>query len=455
LNARGEPASPIWLTAGLSYKFVFAPSTDTDPPTSPIRTIDNVSGVNDTSITIDQWIASGLTPTYVTASSFTVAGDQTSNFQVGRRIKATVTAGTVYGTISSSAFGALTTVGVTLDSGALDSGLSAVSYGILTNTNPSLPAIIDSNVQSQKSTYFTTGGTSTAYTLTPIPAIASLVAGQRFNVNFNATAGVTPTLAISGLTAKSLKIYDGLGVKQSASATSIISAMISDVEYDGTDYVVLNKLTTTPIVNITVITANGNFTTPANITTATVFKITLIGGGGGGGGTNGAAAIGGGGGAGGVITFYIAGLSPSTAYAVLIGAAGTAGGATGTSGGTGGTTQITLPGPLVYTALGGVGGVGTTSATIAKTAAQGSYSINAATGVFTYQVNGETGMNNTIANGAGGASTPYGTGGYGGVTGSGAGVVGTGNGIGGGGGIGAAAVGGAGTLGLFIAEWVA
>jgi hypothetical protein len=140
LNSRGEPSSPIWLTAGQAYKFVFAPSTDTDPPTSPIRTIDNIAGINDASISIDQWVSSGVTPTYVSASSFTLAGDQTTNFQVGRRLKLTVTAGTVYGTIATSVFGALTTIGVTLDSGALDAGLSAVSYGLLTNTNQSLPA---------------------------------------------------------------------------------------------------------------------------------------------------------------------------------------------------------------------------------------------------------------------------------------------------------------------------
>ena len=142
LNARGEPASPIWLTEGLTYKFVFSPSTDTDPPTAPIRTIDNVTGVNDVEGTADQWIASGITPTYISATQFTLPGDQTSAFHVGRRVKCTVTAGTVYGTIATSAYAALTTIGVTLDSGSLDSGLSAVEYGLLTNTNISLPAIV-------------------------------------------------------------------------------------------------------------------------------------------------------------------------------------------------------------------------------------------------------------------------------------------------------------------------
>ena len=48
LNARGEPQNMsgislgVWLPPNLSYKFVLAPSTDTDPPTNPYWTIDNV-----------------------------------------------------------------------------------------------------------------------------------------------------------------------------------------------------------------------------------------------------------------------------------------------------------------------------------------------------------------------------------------------------------------------------
>jgi hypothetical protein len=141
LDSRGEPAQPIWLTEGLEYKVVFTSSTDTDPPTSPIWDVDNVTGINDASVAIDQWIDSGVTPTYVNATQFTLPGDQTSAFQVNRRIKATVTAGTVYGYISASVFGALTTVTVVLDSGTLDSGLSAVQYGLITPTNTSLRAL--------------------------------------------------------------------------------------------------------------------------------------------------------------------------------------------------------------------------------------------------------------------------------------------------------------------------
>jgi hypothetical protein len=53
--------------------------------------------------------------------------------------------------------------------------------------------------QEQTYTAFTTGGTSTAYTLTPSPAITAYAVGQSFWVNFNAASGAAPTLTISGV----------------------------------------------------------------------------------------------------------------------------------------------------------------------------------------------------------------------------------------------------------------
>lgn len=149
LNNQGYPASAgnvieIWLTSGSSYKFVLAPSTDTDPPQNPVWSRDNISGVNDVTATASEWIL-GPTPTFISGTQFTLVGDQTSTFTVGRRVKTTNTAGTIYGVITASAFTTLTTVTVLNDSGALDSGLSAVSYGLLASVNPSEPIITDTN----------------------------------------------------------------------------------------------------------------------------------------------------------------------------------------------------------------------------------------------------------------------------------------------------------------------
>jgi hypothetical protein len=136
LNSLGLPSSPIWLTGSIAYKF-----TIRDALGVLQRTIDNISGINDANVSLSQWITFGSAPTYISATSFSVAGDQTGTFQVARRIQATVTAGVVYGTVTAAVFGTVTTVTVSLDSGALDSGLSTVALGLLTPVNPSYTPI--------------------------------------------------------------------------------------------------------------------------------------------------------------------------------------------------------------------------------------------------------------------------------------------------------------------------
>lgn len=98
------------------------------------------------------------------------------------------------------------------------------------------------DLQVQLTTAFTTGGTATAFTLTPAPAITANAANQRFRVKFNAAAGTTPTLAVSGQAALALKYRDSTGAKQAITATQVPINWISDVEYDGTDWVVLDVL---------------------------------------------------------------------------------------------------------------------------------------------------------------------------------------------------------------------
>lgn len=140
LDAAGRLPAPVWGTTG-PYKLVLAPSTDTDPPASPEWTEDDVSGINDTaSSSIDQWVASGFTPTYVSATSLTVVGDQTSILHLGRRIKTTNNGGTRYSRITGASYSAPnTTLDIVNDSGSLDAGLSELSYGLLSASNPSIP----------------------------------------------------------------------------------------------------------------------------------------------------------------------------------------------------------------------------------------------------------------------------------------------------------------------------
>jgi hypothetical protein len=294
LDSRGEPAQPIWLTEGLSYKVVFTSSTDSDPPASPIWDIDDVTGVNDASLTIDQWIDSGVTPTYVSATQFTLPGDQTSTFTVGRRVKTLVTAGTAYGTIAASVFGALTTVTVVMDSTPLDSGLSSVQLGLITPTNGSLPYnLTASAIQKQTFTAFTTAGSSSVFTLTPFPALSSYTTDLAFFVTMDEAPTGSPTINISGLGAKNWKYYDSTGAKQFINSTVAPSGWKSYIYYDGTDVILLNPVpaVTTgsipPSVRQTVLSgtvdtngfaAFGGATGATTVTTSTTLTVTAANG---------------------------------------------------------------------------------------------------------------------------------------------------------------------------------
>ena len=149
LNARGEPPAPIWINGGQSIKFALNDAND-----APIRTIDDVTGVGDpTGITntVSEWTTFSYAPTYVSASSFTVTGNQTADLNVGRRVKIPVSGNTSYGTITASAFGAVTTVTIdTTNSVGLDSSIDALSsfeISILSGDNVSLPAPYSQNIR--------------------------------------------------------------------------------------------------------------------------------------------------------------------------------------------------------------------------------------------------------------------------------------------------------------------
>lgn len=53
VNSAGRTPSPIYLSPGISYKFVFALDTDTDPPASPLWTADPVNAVEPSTVDVD------------------------------------------------------------------------------------------------------------------------------------------------------------------------------------------------------------------------------------------------------------------------------------------------------------------------------------------------------------------------------------------------------------------
>jgi hypothetical protein len=136
-------AGSAWLPENVSCKVVWAPAADSDPPSSPYRTIDNMAGVPAAvAASTSQWVSIS-SPNFVNGAAFRVSGDQTAEIHVGRRIRTENTGGTVYSRVSSSSFGTSTTVGLINDSGSLDSGLSTAAYGLLSATNPSIPLLTD------------------------------------------------------------------------------------------------------------------------------------------------------------------------------------------------------------------------------------------------------------------------------------------------------------------------
>lgn len=175
---------------------------------------------------------------------------------------------------------------------------------------------------------------------------------------------------------------------------------------------------------MTAFIASGTFTTSANITTATVFKVTIVGGGGGGAGNTVSTGSSGGGGAGATIISIGNGLSPNTGYSVVVGTGGN-GGAAGTNNGNvgigsgvgflGNWTAGGGAGGIAHGA-GGVGGVAGTTGDINIQGGDGSSG-------FTNNINIPGGNGGSSYFGGGGASllgadaTPgraYGSGGGGG-----------------------------------------
>jgi len=95
------------------------------------------------------------------------------------------------------------------------------------------------NPQYQAYTAFTTAGTAAALTLTPQPAVAALAAPLRFRVKFSQASTPTSTINVSGTGTRLLKQYDSSGTK--IPAVYAVN-QLSDIEYDGTDWVLLNSL---------------------------------------------------------------------------------------------------------------------------------------------------------------------------------------------------------------------
>lgn len=68
------------------------------------------------------------------------------------------------------------------------------NYDSITGANSTITSLGNNT-----STVYTTGGTSTAYTITPAPAYTAYAVGMSVMVNFNAASGASPTIAWNGI----------------------------------------------------------------------------------------------------------------------------------------------------------------------------------------------------------------------------------------------------------------
>ena len=234
----------VYIDAGETLTVKYAPSNDSDPPVSVYRTLNDISGVNDVSATASEWVT-GPTPTFISATSFSLVGDQTATFQIGRRIRTTNTGGTVYSRITNSAFTALTTITVVNDSGTLDSGLSAVSYGLLSASNASIPAQRDVSLRFADATDPTktvslelgglTTSTEVALSVQNTTGVLSLISEYAYQNTASSNgrllypAGYIQGLIQSVPTASTVSVSTGVTVNSSGTHNLILNSPLTKV----------------------------------------------------------------------------------------------------------------------------------------------------------------------------------------------------------------------------------
>jgi hypothetical protein len=195
LDAQGR--CNIWLQPGNVYDFVVKTALG-----ATLYTIEDVAGAIDSvaSASVSEWVVTGLTPTFISATSFSVIGNQTATYSVGRRVKATISSGaTVYGTITSSAFSSVTTVTLIMDSTSLDSGLSAVDVGIISYVNPSINSVAMLNLSSYSGADIPLAiGQASIYDVSAVTSLLLRIAtgnNQMYDISCNIDHGAGATLA--------------------------------------------------------------------------------------------------------------------------------------------------------------------------------------------------------------------------------------------------------------------
>lgn len=85
----------------------------------------------------------------------------------------------------------------------------------------------------------TTGGSATAYTITPPVARDELLAGQAFRLRVHATNTGSATLKVGAFDAATLRAVDSSNAKAALGAGELRIGSVVDVVYDGTDFILV------------------------------------------------------------------------------------------------------------------------------------------------------------------------------------------------------------------------
>lgn len=122
-------------------------------------------------------------------------------------------------------------------------GSSLFSAADAAAARTALAVLSSAENQTQSAARFTAGGTADAITGTLSPAIASYVTGLRVTTTPGGANTVTgPTLKLNSLGTKTIKKRDAGGSKVALVAGDYNASGPFDLEYDGTDFVLLNPI---------------------------------------------------------------------------------------------------------------------------------------------------------------------------------------------------------------------
>lgn len=231
LDFRGE--ANVWVPPNTAYKFVFAPPNDTDPPTAPIWTVDDV--IDSQLITLYGGVDTGSTNAYVL--NFVANFEAYADGIVIYWIPANTNTGA--STINVNGLGPVAILNQ--DGTALTAGqvvANQVSTIMYKGTGFRL-------VGATATTTSLWGGTSTGVANTYTLAATQVAAYYEGLIIYwipNASNTGATTINVNGLGAKSIKMQSGLDLL----ANQLISGSVSSILYTGGQFVLISSGTFVP-----------------------------------------------------------------------------------------------------------------------------------------------------------------------------------------------------------------